>query len=299
LRPLRAQRAQIVRSNVVRSNLGIPSASGNRALRFSNENILNVLRRRYLLIKMMPRKTQLQCSSLRALPALFILCLLVAGCSHRHVQAPAPPPPPAEEQPPAESVPPPPAPEAPRHGGKVIYSQVGMASWYGSPYHNRRSADGKIYNQDGMTAAHRTLPFGTVVRVTNLATRQSAVLTITDRGPFVPNRMIDLSRAAAIKTGVYRTGVAKVRMDVLRSPQAIGAGGRWCVQIGVFRHSSSAIRLRNHLQHEFPDANVIEFTGPTGHWVRIRPSGEAHRAAVDIARSLHPAEGQAYVVRLD
>lgn len=230
--------------------------------------------------------------------ALLVLCLLFTGCSHHRAQAPAPPPPPAETRPPEAAQPPTSGPVG-RHGGKVLYSEVGMASWYGSPYHNRRSANGQIYNQDAMTAAHRTLPFGTVVRVTNLSTRQSAVVTITDRGPFVPNRMLDLSRAAAIKAGVMRPGVARVRMDVLRSPHAIGEGGKWCVQIGVFHHSRSAIGLRNRLQRQFPDANVIEFTGPTGHWVRIRPSGEAHQAAVDIARSLHPTEGQAYVVRLD
>lgn len=145
---------------------------------------------------------------LSALPAIFMLCLLVSGCSRRHVQAPAPPPPPAETEQPA---PPPIAEAPPEHHGKVLSSEVGNASWYGAPYHNARAANGQIYNENAMTAAHRTLPMGTTVRVTNMATHQSAVVTITDRGPFVPNRIIDLSRAAAIKTGVYRAGVADAR----------------------------------------------------------------------------------------
>lgn len=225
-----------------------------------------------------------------------MLCLLVSGCSRRHVQAPAPPPPPAETEQPAPS----PNAEVPSpHHGKVLYSEVGNASWYGAPYHNARTANGQIYNENAMTAAHRTLPMGTTVRVTNLATHQSAVVTINDRGPFVPNRIIDLSRAAAIKTGVYRSGVAKVRMDVLRSPRTINQGGRWCIQIGAFRQARAANKLRDQLERKFPDSNVIEFKGATGYWVRIRPAGESHRAANDIATSLRASEGKPYVVRLN
>ncbi len=232
-----------------------------------------------------------------ALPGLLLLCLLVAGCSHRKVRAPAPPPPPPAET--EQPTPPPMVEVPPQHHGKALYSKVGIASWYGAPYHNARTANGQIYNENAMTAAHRTLPMGTIVRVTNLATHQSAVVTITDRGPFVPDRMIDLSRAAAIKTGVYRTGVARVRMDVLRSPHPIAVGGRWCVQIGEFRHANTAIKLRDRLQRKFSDSNVIEFKGATGYWVRIRPAGESHRAAIDVADSLQTSEGKPYVVRLN
>lgn len=229
--------------------------------------------------------------------ALLSCCLLVAGCSHRRVHAPPPPPPPAAEAPPA--TPQSNAEAGARTGGKVLYSQVGIASWYGAPYHNARAANGAIYNQNAMTAANRTLPMGATVRVTNIATHQSAIVTITDRGPFVPNRMLDLSRAAAIKTGVYRAGVARVRMDVLRSPHSAMQGGRWCVQIGAFRHTGSANKLRDRLRKKFPAANVIAFTGATGHWVRIKPSGQSHQSAQEIASSLRLTEGQAYIVRLD
>lgn len=230
-----------------------------------------------------------------ALPGLLILCLFMTGCRHRHVQASAPPPPPEmEQQPPA-----PPAEHAQNRHSRILSSEVGIASWYGAPYHNARGANGRIYDQDAMTAAHRTLPLGTVVRVTNLATHQSAVVTITDRGPFVRGRILDLSRAAAIKTGVWRAGIARVRIDVLSDPPSVDPYGRWCVQIGAFRHEGSARKLRDRLQRQYPRANVIDFKGATGYWVRIRPNGESQRAAQEVARMVQPTEGEAYVVRLD
>ncbi len=222
------------------------------------------------------------------------LCLTVSGCRHRHVQAAAPPPPPTEQAPPT------PFPQrAPQSRRPVLHSQIGIASWYGAPYHNAREADGQIYNQNGMTAAHRTLPMGTLVRVTNLSNRKSVVVTIADRGPFVPGRILDLSRAAAIKIGVWRTGTARVRIDVLRYPSSVSQGGRWCVQIGVFHHQGEARHLQQKLQREYPSANVIAFKGATGYWVRIRPYGESHTSAAQIARQVDPPEGRAYIVRLD
>lgn len=228
-------------------------------------------------------------------PTLLIICFFVAGCSHRRVYAPPPPTAPEIERP----VPPPPVEETPAPQGRVLSTETGIASWYGVPYHNARGANGQIYDQNAMTAAHRTLPLGTVVRVTNLATRQSAVVTITDRGPFVPGRMLDLSRAAALKTGVWRTGIARVRVDVLSRPSSATADGRWCVQIGVFQHDHTAKKLHEQLQRRYPDANVIDFKGATGYWVRIRPEHGSHSAAIGIAGEVRPIEGEAYLVRLN
>lgn len=224
------------------------------------------------------------------------LCLLVSGCRHRPAQAAPPPPPPQEQAQPSQ---PPTAETAPEPHGPVLESEVGMASWYGAPYHNARTADGRIYDENAMTAAHRTLPMGTVVRVTNLSTHLSVVVTIADRGPFVPGRILDLSRAAAIKIGVWRTGVARVRIDVLRFPSSSTQHGRWCVQIGVFHHEDEARKLHQRLQREYPSASVIDFKGATGYWVRIRPYGQSHASAEQIARILQPSEGKAYLVRLN
>ena len=176
-----------------------------------------------------------------------------------------------------------------------------MASWYGPPYAGRKGADGTVYDQNAMTAAHLTLPLGTTVRVTNLTTNQSAVVRITDRGPFVHGRIIDLSLAAAKATGLYRMGVAKVKVEAYAPPARQNAtpGGRWCVQIGAFKSERGAYKLRDQLMRKYSTANVIEFTGPTGHWVRIRPAGDDKGRAVEIARTLQPSEGEAYLVRLD
>ena len=93
--------------------------------------------------------------------------------------------------------------------------EVGYASFYASRYHGRPTASGKAYDERGFTAAHRTLPFGTRVRVTNLANHRSVVVTVTDRGPFRRDRIIDLSKRAASELGSLRDGVMRVRVEIV------------------------------------------------------------------------------------
>lgn len=183
--------------------------------------------------------------------------------------------------------------------GKVLYSEVGRASWYGPPYNRRRGANGQIYDQNAMTAAHRTLPMNSLLRVTNLETGQSAIMRVTDRGPFVPDRILDLSVASAKAIGVWRPGTAEVRIEVFETPASIAQGGRWCVQMGAIQSEHAAKKLEEHLQRKYTTANVIEFTGPTGHWVRIRPANDDKSRAIEIAAKDKPSEGSAYLVRLD
>ena len=106
--------------------------------------------------------------------------------------------------------------------GKPVSSEVGLASWYGPPYNNRKGADGTIYDQNAMTAAHRELPLGSMVRVTNLTNNESVLVRITDRGPFVDGRIIDLSLAAAKAVDIYRPGTAKVRVEAYAPPERPG-----------------------------------------------------------------------------
>ena len=181
----------------------------------------------------------------------------------------------------------------------VVSSEEGVASWYGPPYNKRRGANGEIFDQDALTAAHRTLPLNSLIRVTNLATGQAVVVRVTDRGPFVPDRLLDLSLASAKAIGVWRPGLARVRVEVFAAPAPLDQGGRWCVQVGAFKSEKLAWKLRDQLTRRYRTANVIEFTGPTGHWVRIRPQADDKARAVEIAHDLAPAEGQAYLVRLD
>jgi rare lipoprotein A len=185
--------------------------------------------------------------------------------------------------------------------GNPVSSEVGVASWYGPPYNNRRGADGTIYDQNAMTAAHRELPMGSIVRVTNLSNNQSVVVRITDRGPFIDGRIIDLSLAAAKEIDVYRPGTAKVRVEAYAPPAGLDAVGKWCVQIGAFLDEADAIQLKNDLMRRYATAKVIEFAGPTGHWVRISPKNDDKASVSQIADSIHiPDPGaQPYLVRLN
>lgn len=107
--------------------------------------------------------------------------------------------------------------------GPIRLQFRGMASWYGPGFHGNRSASGEIYNQNAMTAAHRSLPFGTAVQVTNLNNGRSVVVRINDRGPYAGGRIIDLSAAAARVLGLFQSGVAPVQLEVLDNPRRLAA----------------------------------------------------------------------------
>jgi rare lipoprotein A len=182
---------------------------------------------------------------------------------------------------------------------RPILTEVGLATWYTAPYKGRKAANGQIFDDNAYTAAQRTLPMGSLIVVTNLKTGQSAAMRISDRGPFVPDRIIDLTIASAKATGVYWPGSAQVRIDVYQTPKPITTGGRWCVQIGAFKREKNALHLKQQLLNKYPDAKVIEFPGENSYWVRIRPPGDNREQAKAIAQSLQPAEGDAYLTRLD
>ncbi len=250
---------------------------------------------------------------------LAIALIGLSGCHHRKQtsrQAPSPQelPPLARPTASAAQTPPPvariPVTPAPLGGVNAedldfvathqpILSETGYATWYTAPYKGRRSANGQVFDDEAMTAANRTLPMGSLVVVTNLTTGQSSAMRITDRGPFVEGRMLDLTVAAAKATGVYRAGLARVRMDVYETPKRIDIGGRWCVQIGAFHDERDALRLKAQLLRTYPGSNVIEFPGEKSFWVRIRPAGDDRATAEFISQHLQPIEGDAYLTRLD
>jgi rare lipoprotein A len=253
--------------------------------------------------------------------AIAVALISTSGCGHRQVSRQAPPPTtaPAPESAPGATeatvpdttvparIPPTPVPT----GGvsdedrefvathRPIYSQKGYATWYTAPYKGRRSANGEVFSDHAMTAAHRTLPMGSLIVVTNLQTGQSGAMRITDRGPFVEGRILDLSIASAKATGIYRMGTALVRLDVYQTPKSIASGGRWCVQIGAFHSEHKAKRLKEQLLRLYPGSNVIEFPGEDSYWVRIRPEGDDKQEAELIARHVRPQEGEAFLTRLD
>lgn len=151
------------------------------------------------------------------------------------------------------------------------YEEVGMASWYGTKFHGRRTSSGEPYDMYKMTAAHKTLTLPAYVRVTHLGNDKSVIVRVNDRGPFHANRIIDLSYAAAEKLGITATGTAKVRVEVIdpatyaksTSPQQSHAetpmmaantdtvttnGDDLYLQVGAFGHESSAKSLAARLQ---------------------------------------------------
>jgi rare lipoprotein A len=239
---------------------------------------------------------------------LFLILLgsaLLSGCGHKHTQASVPPPPslpqeqPTAVPPPAEGTNKPELIEVPPNA-KPIFTETGMASWYGAPYHNRRGSNGEIYDMHAMTAAHLTLPLGSIARITNVKTGSSAVVRITDRGPFVEGRIVDLSLAAAKALDVYLPGTAKVRLDVLQAPSPLDTGGRWAVQIGSLATKKAATTLAEHLQRRYKTANVLKFESPAGGWwVRVRVLDDDRQRATSLAHKTETAEGAVFLVRLD
>ena len=150
-----------------------------------------------------------------------------------------------------------------------------------------------------LTAAHRTMAFNTMVRVTNLSNGKSVVVRITDRGPFVENRIIDLSRAAAQTIDSIGPGVVPVRLEVVSGNDPFG--GYFTVQVGAFKEKGNADRLRERLDLLYPPATIQQVTLDDGTFYRVRVgkvSGED--AARDFADQLHQKEGfTPMVVRLD
>lgn len=224
--------------------------------------------------------------------AVLLLFALLLGCGHREnarVKVPSPP-----DVVPAESA----TPAVPR-SAKPIYVETGLASWYGAPYHNRRGANGEVYDMHLLTAAHRTLPMNSVARVTNLATGHSTTVRITDRGPFIEGRILDLSLEAARQVDVWRPGTAKVKLEVFSAPAPIDHGGRWCVQIGAFNDKGEASSFKQRLMRRYRSASVLQFTGPTGDWIRVRVKDDDKERAEAVMREVSAPEGAAFLVRLD
>ena len=132
--------------------------------------------------------------------------------------------------------------------------QTGVASWYGRPFDGRLTANGETFDMTKMTAAHRTFPFGTVLKVENLTNGKQSEVRINDRGPFVQGRIIDLSQAAA--QSISMPGIADVRLTVLSVPTRRGADV-FAVQAGAYPQKSDAEKARAQLAARFPDVNLV------------------------------------------
>jgi rare lipoprotein A len=207
---------------------------------------------------------------------LVLLLALSSACS-----SPPPPAPPPKAPPPATRLPKPYKvmgewyqPMADARG----FTQQGIASWYGSDFHGKPTSCGEIYNMYGISAAHKTLPLGTWVKVRNLDARRELDLRVNDRGPFVRGRVIDLSYGAAKELGVLGPGTAQVEIIALGTPAEGGAGyvagdyysGNFTFQVGAFRERDNAERLLARLERVYTNAHIVTWFNGSETLYRVR-----------------------------
>ena len=176
----------------------------------------------------------------------------------------------------------------------IGHTETGVASWYGDPYHGRQAANGEVYDMNFLTAAHRTFPFGTWVEVANLSNAKRVSVRITDRGPFVHGRIIDLSRAAAKQIDMLGPGTARVHLKVIRAPSATSSF--YVVQVASFNNRNDAERL----QHAFEAKRyIVQLTESGTHWRVLVGRESSMSEATLLAVSLRAEYRDALVVRME
>jgi len=187
----------------------------------------------------------------------------------------------------------------PADNAAPTYTEEGNASWYGVPFHGRKASNGEIYDMNKLTAAHRTLPFDSMVRVTNLNNGKTTMVRITDRGPFVDNRIIDLSKAAAQEIESIGPGIVPVRIEVLSGPDPMS--GFFTVQVGAFKDKGNADRLKERLSTVYSPIYIQQVLLEDGAFYRVRVgrvSGE--QEAQRLGDELRAKEGfKPMVLRID
>lgn len=201
----------------------------------------------------------------------------------------------------AGGVPVPPPPSEPQSASfaEPGYAETGMASWYGHPFHGRPAASGEVYDMETLVAAHCTLPFNTWVRVVNLDNSKSVEVRIIDRGPFIGGRIIDLSHAAAQLIDMESSGVAVVRMNVIRTPENAPAA-IFAVQVGAFRVRANANRTRAAMASRYGAARLTERLEDPGMWrVMVGSETTLEGAQALLNRISQEIETKAFVVRLN
>jgi rare lipoprotein A len=181
----------------------------------------------------------------------------------------------------------------------VGYTEQGIASWYGIPYHGRPAADGEIYDMEKLVAAHRLMPFNTWLKVTNLTNNKSVNVRIIDRGPFVDGRIIDLSKAAARAIDLLGPGVGRVRLEVIAAPQDVASNDFFAVQVGAFSIYANADRLRAEYAERFGVAQLAMKEGATPMWRVLVGKAPSIDAAQEIAAQLRAEGKEVFIVRLD
>jgi rare lipoprotein A len=184
------------------------------------------------------------------------------------------------------------------------YSERGMASWYGTKFHGKRTSSGEPYDLYGMTAAHKTLPLPTYVEVTNLQNGRSVIVKVNDRGPFHDDRIIDLSYTAAAKLGILGHGTGRVEVKAIdtesvntlqlaaATPETTTstAAQALYLQVGAFSSQINAERLRNEiLEQQIAEVRIVETTGTAGTFYKVQVGPLSDTSEADrVARELKP-----------
>lgn len=224
-----------------------------------------------------------------SLMAMLVVTLLAASCAERQVPmepqaAPAP----------AAAAALPPALPAPAKG---VYRETGTASWYGRESQGRKTASGEVFDMKGMSAAHRTLPLGAVIRVTNLDNYKSVTVKINDRGPFVKNRIIELSYGAARELDFIAQGTAQVKIETL---EPVNGGASYTVQAAVFTEEESARALKDRLTKKFEQVSIVPFDTSQGKLYRVRVGSYGTEERAELVASKLKLEGlEPFVLRKD
>lgn len=173
--------------------------------------------------------------------------------------------------------------------------QTGVASWYGDPFNGRPTASGEIFDMHKLTAAHRTLPLGTTVRIENLANHQTVDVKINDRGPFVAGRIIDLSWAAGQQ--ITMPGIANVTLQILSTPPT-RAAPIYAVQAGSFPDRASAVALRETMSQKYGTARIV-FRGRDQSWRVLVGIYATEQSANAVAPEINQQAAPAFVVLAD
>jgi rare lipoprotein A len=193
------------------------------------------------------------------------------------------------------------------------FSEQGMASWYGRDFHGKKTSSGEIYDMNAMTAAHKTLPMGTMVRVTNKENGREAVVRINDRGPFVRGRVIDVSYAAAKRLGLVKSGTARVRIEALGDREEADSGqsscqtpvkqtaGSYAVQIASFVRMENARRLVEEMRLKVGIATIHQVWVDGTPFYRVRAGRYPSIQAAEEAQSRFERQGypHCFVVAMD
>jgi rare lipoprotein A len=214
---------------------------------------------------------------------LLILFFLLVACGPRHVVIDRRTPPPEKKEVKKEAVQAKAEVKIEKRESKEV--QYGVASWYGGEFHGRSTSSGEVYDMYQLTCAHNTLPLGTIVMVTNLENGRSLELKINDRGPFVKERIIDVSYAAAQMLGMWEKGTAPVKVEVVSL--AIEPIQRFTLQVGSFADETNAQKLVEQLRKSFENVYVATVETLTQKYHRVRVGQfETREAALPIAEKL-------------